>query len=374
MKSPVVEACEPPEQIRLPRGKYKLSRFTLFRPEADGFIIESPFSAEQVRLSGSTIFQILQVFLDGVEIETMLSGVGEKARPLVERIIEKCLSCGFLIPVSDDGISEDETGDLKTWEFHDLYFHSRSRIGRHQNAVGGTFRYAEEMNMPGLLRQPPVGKPIELFQPDMAALQQSDVSLTQALERRRTIRNANAGSVSSEELGEFLYRTSRITSVENYNNGFSSGLRVYPGGGGMYPLEVYPLISSCNGLKNGLYYYHPLNHNLTTIPASENCLENLLRDARSAGGLEYNPAVLFLITARFSRTAWKYQSIAYSLILKEVGCLFQTFYLVATAMNLAPCALGSGNSDSTSEAINRSYYLETSVGEFMLGPGACNAD
>lgn len=33
------------------------------------------------------------------------------------------------------------------------------------------------------------------------------------------------------------------------------------------------------------------------------------------------------------------QSMAYALILKDVGALYQQMYLVATAMNLAPCGL-----------------------------------
>jgi hypothetical protein len=42
-------------------------------------------------------------------------------------------------------------------------------------------------------------------------------------------------------------------------------------------------------------------------------------------------------------------------------------YLVATAMNLAPCAIGGGNSDRFAAAVGTDYYAETSVGEFILG-------
>jgi SagB-type dehydrogenase family enzyme len=79
------------------------------------------------------------------------------------------------------------------------------------------------------------------------------------------------------------------------------------------------------------------------------------------------PQVLITITARFQRLSWKYQSIAYSVLLKDVGALYQTMYLVATAMDLAPCALGGGNSDLFAVAAGLDYYSETSVGEFLLG-------
>jgi len=58
---------------------------------------------------------------------------------------------------------------------------------------------------------------------------------------------------------------------------------------------------------------------------------------------------------------------AYGLILKNVGVLFQTMYLVATAMNLAPIAVGAGNSDRFVEIAGTDYYTESSVGEFLLG-------
>lgn len=55
------------------------------------------------------------------------------------------------------------------------------------------------------------------------------------------------------------------------------------------------------------------------------------------------------------------------MILKNVGVLYQTMYLVATAMDLAPCALGGGDSDLFARATALDYYAETSVGEFLLG-------
>jgi len=42
-------------------------------------------------------------------------------------------------------------------------------------------------------------------------------------------------------------------------------------------------------------------------------------------------------------------------------------YLVATAMDLAPCALGGGDSDLFTKVAGTDYLQESSVGEFMLG-------
>jgi SagB-type dehydrogenase family enzyme len=84
-------------------------------------------------------------------------------------------------------------------------------------------------------------------------------------------------------------------------------------------------------------------------------------------GKQEIPQVLIVIIARFQPLAWKYESIAYALMLKHVGALYQTMYLVATAMNLAPCGIGRGDSDLFAKAAGCNYYAETSVGEFALG-------
>jgi SagB-type dehydrogenase family enzyme len=79
--------------------------------------------------------------------------------------------------------------------------------------------------------------------------------------------------------------------------------------------------------------------------------------------------VLLILAARLPRIAWKYSGLAYALVLKDVGVVFQTMYLAATAMGLSPCAIGSGNSDLFARAAGVSYYAEASVGEFLLGSG-----
>ena len=76
---------------------------------------------------------------------------------------------------------------------------------------------------------------------------------------------------------------------------------------------------------------------------------------------------LLVLAARFPRVAWKYESIAYALTLKHVGVLYQTMYLTATAMGLAPCAIGGGDADLFARAAGTDYYAESSVGEFLLG-------
>src|SRR5262249_27047838 len=128
--------------------------------------------------------------------------------------------------------------------------------------------------------------------------------------------------------------------------------RPYPVGGSLYELELYPVVNRCSQVSPGMYHYDPVRHRLTRSCGSDGGWRELLRDAAgSAGAVEDDLQVLLVLAARFPRVAWKYESIAYSLTLKHVGVLFQTMYLVATAMGLGACAVGCGDSDRFARAV-----------------------
>jgi catechol 2,3-dioxygenase-like lactoylglutathione lyase family enzyme len=59
-------------------------------------------------------------------------------------------------------------------------------------------------------------------------------------------------------------------------------------------------------------------------------------------------------------------SIAYAIMLKDLGALYQTLYLVATAMELAPCAIGGGDADLFAAVAGLDYVVEPYIGEFIL--------
>jgi SagB-type dehydrogenase family enzyme len=81
------------------------------------------------------------------------------------------------------------------------------------------------------------------------------------------------------------------------------------------------------------------------------------------------PQILIIIAARFGRVSWKYSSLAYALVLKDVGVLMQTFYLMATEMGLGACALGTANIDVFARMTGIEFHVEGPVGQFALGRG-----
>jgi SagB-type dehydrogenase family enzyme len=118
----------------------------------------------------------------------------------------------------------------------------------------------------------------------------------------------------------------------------------------------------------GLYHYDSGEHALELVtPGSPQVASFAAREAMGAAVPSDQIQLLLLITARMHRIAWKYASLAYALALKNVGVLLDAMYLAATAMRLAPCAIGSGYSDLFADVSGIDYYEEPLVGEFLLG-------
>jgi SagB-type dehydrogenase family enzyme len=282
-------------------------------------------------------------------------------------LLSLLIAGGFVSECNADGVVQiDDTPALKQWAFHDLVFHSRSRMGRHNNPLGGTYRFFGEIAPLPAVKPPMSTTKVSLLRPDMGDVIKQDISLTQALEQRVSVRQYGYTPLTLSELSEFLYRAARVKDRYTYQS-LEFTRRPYPSGGAIYELELYLTVDRCHGLPSGLYHYDPAEHALFYLAAPNANTEWLLLNAWTATAQTCRPEVLITITARFQRVSWKYESIAYATILKNVGALYQTMYLVATAMNLGPCALGCGNSDLFACTIAEDYYIESSVGEFMLG-------
>jgi oxazoline/thiazoline dehydrogenase len=352
--------------------QYTLSKFAYIHQVKGQMILESPLSKMTVQLlswQATAIMGLLANPCRSSEIATQIQAVHPDT---IEQLISLLLSTQMLCEVSEDGTIVEQTDViLAQWEFHDLLFHARSRSGRHASPVGGTYRFSGQIEQLPALSPRKSAQTITLAKPNLANLITSDLSFTQVLENRRSIREQGEIPITAQQLGEFLYRCARIKHQIQTEYG-EMLTRPYPSGGALYELELYPVVDCCQDISPGLYYYQPQAHELCSISGATEAVEALLKDAEMSMGAD-KPQILIIITARFQRLAWKYESIAYSLMLKHVGALCQTMYLVATAMNLAPCGIGIGDSDLFAKAAGCNYYAETSVGEFVLGSRKANS-
>ncbi|OIQ69974.1 nitroreductase family protein [mine drainage metagenome] len=126
-------------------------------------------------------------------------------------------------------------------------------------------------------------------------------------------------------------------------------------------------------MARGFYHYDPDLHALVPIGVHAQELDAQLAAAEFAMGAPAAPQILITIAARFGRVSWKYSSVAYSLILKDVGVLLQTLYMMATDMGLGGCAIGTNNIDRFAKMTGLEFHVEGPVGQFALGRGTKSA-
>jgi SagB-type dehydrogenase family enzyme len=341
-----------------------LSRFALTRVAQGVTVLETPFSSRRLWMPtwhGPALLGALAAPKSSEELASAVPGIPAEVSTAFLRLVEEA---GALNGLKPDG-APDERESLATWEFHDLLFHGRTRREQHEAGHGATYRFRGRLPEPD--KKPPMPGEVFPFEvPDLAAVERRDPPFTAVLERRRSLREYGSRPVTRTELGELLYRAvgARRATLRGQEN---SEARPYPAGGGLYELEVYAVLHQCEGLESGLYHYRPEEHALSRVDKRTPAVEHLLGIAASGANLSTLPQVLLVLTARFAKVAWKYEAMAYTLMLKHVGVLFQNLYLVATAMDLAPCALGGGSSEVFALASGLDPLVEGAVGEFLLG-------
>ena len=218
---------------------------------------------------------------------------------------------------------------------------------------------------PPAFKEAPAAPPIEL---DRSGLDDS-WSLRAAIDERRSVRTYSAADLGLRDLGRFLFSTARVLGTTRDPELGVMTHRPSPSAGGRHALELYPVCNAVAGLEPGAYYYEPRGHALYLIKPSDAWQGEMTRHARASTGDVCNrdPPVVLAVTAVFQRTMWKYDNIALALILKDVGALYQTMYLAATALGLAPCALGGWMEEENARWLGLDPLVESQVGAFLLG-------
>lgn len=346
-----------------------LSRFAYLRLLDGTPVLESPLSHERISLHDPGVVALVASLTGaaGGAGGAVSAGAAEPGGPdprTRDAVLAHLNGAGMLATPA-----ERTDRDLLTWEFHDLLFHRRSRRGRHDYPAGAVFPYLGEFEPLPAVKEPPAGSRHALARPAPGG---PDLTLTEALERRRSVRGYGERPMTAEQLGEFLHRVARVRAVRppSADAPYETSDRPVPSGGAGHDLELYLTLHRIDGLPRGVYHYDPLGHRLTLITDEEAAIHRQVQDASMSAAWICVPDVLVSLTSRFQRLSWKYRSISYATTLKHVGVLYQTMYLVATAMGLAPCALGGTNTDHTDRLLGLDPLRESTVGEFMLGSRA----
>ena len=351
-------------------GRYVLSRFAYLHADGGRSILESPRASGRLLLEDPRAAALVLALSRPLSLDELSAPEpGLDVAPLLGLLA----GSGMAVAVERDGTStEDGDPALRSWEFHDLLFHARSR---RTSGTGATFRFLGELPPPAPRPPEHTGAAVDLPRPDVEALRRTDPPFAAVQDARRSRRDYGPARLTLRELGEFLYRTNRVTAEERIDEPTEHGpveleiaRRPYPAAGALYELELYVVAAGCDGLASGMYHHDPQSHLLVRVAADGEPVDALLADAAAGAAIAPDRMqVLIVVAARVPRLAWKYAGIAYAAVLKDAGVLLGTMYLAATAMGLSPCAVGGGDSDRFARATGLSPLEETSVGEFLLG-------
>lgn len=186
-----------------------------------------------------------------------------------------------------------------------------------------------------------------------------EMSLDDAISRRRSVRDYAARPLTVEQLAGLLHLACGITDA-------GRGLRAAPSAGALYPTEIYPVIHNVDGLRQGIYRYLPDLHSLELLRGGDFRTALLLsclgQDAVAGAG------VVFVLTAVFQRTRWRYGDRAYRYVLLEAGHIGENLYLAATAMGLGPCGIGAFLDDGINQVLGVNGTSEAAV--YLVAVGA----
>jgi SagB-type dehydrogenase family enzyme len=170
------------------------------------------------------------------------------------------------------------------------------------------------------------------------------MSLEEAINRRRSIRDFTAESLTLAQLSQILQATGGISHTRR-------GRRTVPSAGATYPLEIFILCGqNCvEALDAGIYHYNVGTHTLTLHQKGDARLE--LASAALSQAFIYDAPVDIVICAEYERTARRYGKRAERYVHIEVGHAGQNIYLQATALGLGTVAVGAFSDEKVREVL-----------------------
>lgn len=172
---------------------------------------------------------------------------------------------------------------------------------------------------------------------------EGDMSVEEAIAKRKSIRTYKNQPTSIEELAQLLWACQGITHDNK---------RAAPSAGATYPFEIFVVVGNVEGLKPGIYHYDPFEHSLTMIKEGDfrKDLQKAALNQRWVG----DAAVDIVLVAFYERTTRYYGERGIMYVHMEAGHIGQNIYLQATALNLGTVAVGAFYEDDVARIIGTS--------------------
>ncbi|WP_088334592.1 SagB/ThcOx family dehydrogenase [Methanopyrus sp. KOL6] len=168
-----------------------------------------------------------------------------------------------------------------------------------------------------------------------------EMSMSEALEKRRSIREYRDEPITLKELSTVLWAAQGITDPR--------GFRTAPSAGALYPLRVFVVVRKVEGLAPGIYVYDPKTHTLGLVRRGDFTaeLQRACLDQEWVGR-----AAVDLVIVGYERVLRsKYGERSFRYMALEAGHVGQNVYLACTALGLGTVAVGAFYDDRVKEIL-----------------------
>lgn len=169
-----------------------------------------------------------------------------------------------------------------------------------------------------------------------APLEQSDVSIEQALWQRRSVRTFTDRVPDWQQVGQLLWAAQGINRAETQH-------RTSPSAGAMYPIEVYVI------LPQGFYHYEPAQHAAVEL-SKDDTRKALFESGTQQETIQQSPCV-FIICAVVERTEAKYKERGLRYVLQETGHTAQNILLQLVSLGMGGVPIGGFTDEAVQQAL-----------------------
>jgi SagB-type dehydrogenase family enzyme len=233
-------------------------------------------------------------------------------------------------------------------------FQSETKYRRGELPRGGL----DWANKPPVYKRYPSATRVSLNAPQRAG----GTPTWDALQQRRSVRQFQEAPLTNAELSQLLWAAQGVTRFNR-----DVGFRTAPSAGALYPVETYLALHAVEGIEPGLYHYVVEEHELEQLRTGD--LRQAVAQAALDQPIAARAGVVFIWTAIFKRSKWKYRQRAYRYVYLDAGHIAQNVALGAVALGLGSCQIAAFYDEETNTLLGVDGQDESAI--YMTAVGKC---
>ncbi|UCF65777.1 MAG: SagB/ThcOx family dehydrogenase [bacterium] len=168
----------------------------------------------------------------------------------------------------------------------------------------------------------------------------------------RKFHRLQSDRIPIEDLSHLLHASNGIT-LEKETGGKKLYYRASPSASSTYPVEIYVVANQVENLESGLYYYHPVNHQLVEIQKG-NIQDDITTACFNLESIQQAP-LFILFSGIYDRNRWRYQDRAFRYTLMETGYILENLALAGACLDYHVNIIG----DFVDDAVNRILQIDS---------------